>query len=189
MEVFFQAKMVGYQHEAMRREVRRVVHEQLGGGVRDALAAVGRVLAIVLCVVFFTYTVLFAIGASLVEYPGTNTDVIFAVMLSISAALVVVVAGFRKRPDPLKTFLWPPEATVVTVSFFSERFQADEAYILHQVAYPAVQAVLETDAAYYLFVGQEHMLMLRKREFVQGTPEQFRDFIAQKTGRAVEFVK
>ena len=187
MEVFFQAKMVGYQHESMRREVRRVIHDQLGGGIRDVLTMLGRALAIILCVVFFTYTVLFAIGASAAGVP--NTEVIFVVMLVITAALVVVVAGYRKRPDPLKVFLWPPEATVVTASFFSESFQTDEAYILHQAAYPAVQAVLETDAAYYLFVGQEHMLMLRKREFTQGGPEQFRDFIAQKTGRPVEYVK
>lgn len=188
MEAFFQAKMVGYQHETMRREVRRVVHEQLGGGVRDALTVVGRMLAIVLCVAFSAVTALYAVGASVTEnvlYVGPT----LAFMVSIIAGLLVVAIGYRKCPDPLKTFLWPPEATVVTASFFSERFQADEAYILHQVAYPAVQAVLETDAAYYLFVGQEHMLMLRKREFVQGDPEQFRDFIAQKTGKEVEFVK
>lgn len=187
MEVCFQAKIVGYQHAAMRREVGRIVHRYIGGGLHSWLALISKILAIILCVAFSVLSALYALGRTIVDIQ--NGGVILFVLIAISMTLLVIAVGCRKGADPLKEYLWPPEAAVLAVSFWEDRIQAEETHILHQLSFHSVQTVMETEAAYYLFVGEEHVLMVRKREFTVGDPEQFRDFIQQKTGRPVEFVK
>lgn len=188
MNLYFQAKMVGYQHVAMKQDVRRVIRRCVGGAWRDWLELAGKILSIILCAVFVLLTGLYAIGIAIepeIEFAKT----ILAVMVVISAALLIVAIGSWRRADPMKEHLWPPEAVMITVSFFEELIQVEDPYILSQVTFPAIQMIAETETAYYLFVGAEHMLMVRKREFIVGDREQFRAFISEKTGKPVEFVK
>ena len=58
-----------------------------------------------------------------------------------------------------------------------------------EMAYTSIAGVFEDTGHYVLLLPAKTGYILRKDAFIQGSPEQFRDFIAQKTGRAVEFVK
>ena len=55
--------------------------------------------------------------------------------------------------------------------------------------YSLIQCVLEDRERFYLFVDRRAAHMLRKDGFAQGTPEEFRTFITQKTGQPVEYIQ
>lgn len=193
MNAEFQVKMVGYQDAGLKREIGRVVRRQLGrSSWRDWTALAARILSITLCALSFIFTFLFIIGWQVIRaqqgevIPG-NTYIV--VLLVFSVCLLLVTFGIRKRSDPLKENLWPIGAALVTVTFCPEFFQVDEPYFANRVGYPAIRAVCETNSAFYLFVHDDQVLMLRKREFIQGNLEQFREFMMNKTGELVEYRK
>lgn len=55
--------------------------------------------------------------------------------------------------------------------------------------YHALSDVWESGSHFYLFCSGKMQYILRKDAFTQGDPEQFREFIQQKTGKAVEYAK
>lgn len=194
MDIEFQVKMVGYQHPGMKAELRRVVRRQLGRSpLGNGMAVLARVLSIVLCVFFFLLTLLFAIGWMTIRnqpefraVPGVAYIVVLAVC---ALCLLFVALNIRRRSDPIRENLWPRDAALVTATFCPDFFQVDEPYFTSRVEYHAVQTVSETPRAFYLLLHGEQVLMLRKREFLQGSPEQFRDYIAAATGQRVEHIK
>ena len=58
-----------------------------------------------------------------------------------------------------------------------------------EMAYSSIAGVFEDAGHYVLLLPAKNGFILRKDAFTQGTPEQFRDFIAQKTGRPVKYVR
>lgn len=196
MNLYFQAKMVGYQDMVLKRELGRTVRRQLGTARwKYWLYLVGRV-AIIISAALWTLTLaMMLLGVILMLVQNelyeeeVMKDALLAVMVMALFALAPLGAILWHKYDPLKDHLWPPEAVMVTASFFEELIQVEEPYMLHQLAFAAVQSIAESGAAFYLFVGTEHVLMLRKREFTMGDPEQFRAFISQKTGKPVITVK
>lgn len=55
--------------------------------------------------------------------------------------------------------------------------------------YDAVTYIRENAERFFLYTSDNQFYIFRKDSFTQGDPEQFREFIQQKTGKAVEYVK
>ncbi len=55
--------------------------------------------------------------------------------------------------------------------------------------YHALTAVWEDEKRCYLFLQGKMPYILQKAAFTQGTPEKFRTFIAEKTGKPVQYIK
>ena len=55
--------------------------------------------------------------------------------------------------------------------------------------YHALTAVWEDKERCYLFLQGKMQYILQKTAFTQGTPEDFRTFISQKTGKPVEYIQ
>ena len=49
--------------------------------------------------------------------------------------------------------------------------------------------VCETADFFVCFLGKKHGQIFAKSGFTQGTPEEFRTFIAEKTGKPVQYIK
>lgn len=73
--------------------------------------------------------------------------------------------------------------------FAPDSFTEQSQFGTSQLKYSIILQVVEDPSHYFLFVSGNAAHMLRKDAFTQGDPEQFREFIQQKTGKAVEFVK
>ena len=200
MDLLYQVNMVGYQYAGFRKEIRRVVDKRLHiPRWKHWFYSASRIYAFVILVfgmMFLGFCLLglaitFAQGEPIFKHgeyvPGMFLLLILTFVLPPVMPLGLIVGA--RKPDPIQDYLWPPEAPVLTVSFYEELIQVDDPRIRSQLNYASILAVMEAEAAYYLFVGQEHTLMLRKSEFTQGDPERFREFIAQKTVKPVEYVK
>lgn len=55
--------------------------------------------------------------------------------------------------------------------------------------YDQIQRVCETAGYFVFLIDQDHGQAYDKEGFVQGDPDEFRGFIAEKTGKLVEYIK
>lgn len=187
--LYYQCKMVGYRHKKQRKELSHVVRHQLGNSlIKDWLARIGRYCFFALFGFYVCVTVLFAIGAKLVAGMPSNLIPYYIVLGGTAVCFLLAGLVTRKPGDPLRENLWPSEADVVTVSFYEDSMRVEDAYILSQMKLPTIRMVLESEKAYYLFVSEEHVLMICKDSFLQGDSEHFRDFIQQRSGKTIEYV-
>ena len=74
------------------------------------------------------------------------------------------------------------------------RFGAEEYVVTTQAAethmhYENIRIVGETKDSFVFIIGKRHAQQFPKSGLAAGTPEQFRDFIAEKTGLSVRYVK
>ncbi|MBR4544635.1 MAG: YcxB family protein [Oscillibacter sp.] len=74
------------------------------------------------------------------------------------------------------------------------RFGAEEYIVTTQAAethmrYENIGVVGETTDSFVFIIGKRHAQQFPKAGLAAGTPEQFRDFIAEKTGLSVRYVK
>ena len=56
-------------------------------------------------------------------------------------------------------------------------------------AYGRIQKVCETADFFVCFLGKKHGQIFAKSGFTQGTPEEFRTFIAETTGKPAQYIK
>lgn len=75
------------------------------------------------------------------------------------------------------------------IHFFDDGFQ--DAFSDREIRYMyrAVQAVYETEAHFILFVTKATAEVVKKSAFTTGDPAQFADFIQQKTGLSIQYLK
>ena len=52
-----------------------------------------------------------------------------------------------------------------------------------------IKAVYETEDYFVFFLSSRHGQVYDKHGFAEGTPEEFRTFISEKTGKPVEYIK
>ncbi|MBQ9521182.1 MAG: YcxB family protein [Oscillospiraceae bacterium] len=74
------------------------------------------------------------------------------------------------------------------------RFLSDEYIVTTQATetrmhYENIGIIGETKDSFVFIIGKRHAQQFPKAGLAAGTPEQFRDFIAQKTGLSVRYVK
>ena len=74
------------------------------------------------------------------------------------------------------------------------RFGADEYVVTTKAAethmhYENIRIIGETKDSFVFIIGKRHAQQFPKAGLAAGTPEQFRDFIAGKTGLSVRYVK
>ena len=101
------------------------------------------------------------------------------------------IRTFRRRKDSSFAAALPKYRLIGVPTDFT--FEDDAFFILadsgsSSYRYHVISDVWEDKTIFCLF-GAGIQYILRKDAFTQGDPEQFREFIAQKTGKEVEFVK
>ena len=74
-------------------------------------------------------------------------------------------------------------------TFEEDGFSAWEPSGTSSYRYHALTAVWEDGERCYLFLQGKMRYILQKAAFTQGTPEDFRAFISQKTGKPVEYIQ
>lgn len=77
----------------------------------------------------------------------------------------------------------------VTYAFGEERLTEQTLVSDQSFDYSLVETVLEDGEHYFLFVDAMSAHILKKQNFIQGDPEEFRTFIEQKTGKSSVQVK
>ena len=76
-----------------------------------------------------------------------------------------------------------------TLDFAEEFLTSTDPLSQSRYEYAVIKDIWEDNSRFYLHMYHGLIIILRKNAFTQGDPEQFREFIAQKTGKAVEYVK
>ena len=122
-------------------------------------------------------------------YPTVAVVALLGVILIISGR-----RSFRQRNVSSTSFILSQSGAKDTAMAFS--FEDDVFFVLadgvsQSFRYHALTDVWEDQSRFCLYGSGSGKIyyVLRKDSFTQGDPEQFRDFIAQKTGKEVEFVK
>lgn len=88
-------------------------------------------------------------------------------------ALKTMIPGTREADTR-----FTPECYIVTTQVSETRWK-----------YESVRTVGETKDSFVFILGKRHAQQFPKAGFTSGAPEQFRDFIASKTGAPVRYVK
>ena len=110
-------------------------------------------------------------------------------------ALLVVVAGIAVLLFEDDFNSWIASINLLPGTREADtRFGADEYIVTTQAAetrmrYENIRAVGETKDSFVFIIGKRHAQQFPKAGLAAGTPEQFRDFIAAKTGLSVLYVK
>lgn len=73
--------------------------------------------------------------------------------------------------------------------FSEESFRGVQSGMETVYQYEIVRGVYETETYFVLQLDAQLCMMIDKDGFSQGTPDGFRTFLAEKTGRAAEFVR
>ncbi len=74
------------------------------------------------------------------------------------------------------------------ITFSDEGINFQSEFENSTLNYSVYEKIVETEEAFYLFLGKNQANIVGKEEFVFGTIEDFRTFIAEKTGKKVGFV-
>lgn len=81
-----------------------------------------------------------------------------------------------------------PHKDMLQFNFEDQRFTCIMPQTVTNSEYSMITDVCEDQTRFYLY-GETIAHILRKDAFTQGSPQQFREFIAEKTGKPVELVE
>ena len=104
------------------------------------------------------------------------------------AAVNIILVGTARA----SRLLWRNYADRVeefTLTFTEDGYTDVNSVSQSRLDYSVVNGILEDASRYYLLLCNGKAMFIRKDRFTHGDPEQFRDFIQQKTGKPVEYVK
>ena len=73
----------------------------------------------------------------------------------------------------------------VRYAFFDDRFETSDAAEYNRTSYATILKIVETDAAFFLYVTKASALIVDKAGFKVGTADAFRAFLTEKTGLAI----
>lgn len=75
-----------------------------------------------------------------------------------------------------------------TITFTDETQNFSSEFESSSLKYSAFEALVETENTFFLFVGRNQAVTVGKDEFSFGTPDEFRAFIQEKTGKTFKFI-
>lgn len=109
--------------------------------------------------------------------------------LVLGALLVGVVLYEDQLNGKLANRRMPPETKESVVTFNEEGYTIETQAAKGEWKYEGVRRVCETERYYLFLLDKNNGQAFEKKGFLQGDPEQFRDFAAEKTGKPVEYIK
>ncbi len=164
-----------------------MLHGKLLGPAAKALVGFGRL-----------WGVFMAIFGGLLLLGGLIGGAFNLITVLGAAILLIGVRAFRKYRDVRETFsdLRRGRDSEKSISdkpmwftFEEDRFFAWEPSGASSYRYHALTAIWEDEERCYLFLRGKMQYILQKDAFIQGAPEDFRIFIAEKTGKPVQYIK
>lgn len=118
------------------------------------------------------------------------------VMTSIAMAFAFLALGFRmiiKSNVPIGTRsswrLYKQKGEELRFNFDTYHFALERPNIRSEYEYGLILRILEDKARFYLFDTVQTAFILPKRDFEQGTVDDFREFIGRTTGKPIEYMK
>ena len=121
---------------------------------------------------------------------GRAAPVLAAGML-LWSGLSVLLEGprLRRQRERLTAAIWrsyPDKGQETVFHFTAECFSYQTAVSKAQYSYAVLTALAEDGAYYYLYLNSTYAYVLKKADFVQGDPADFRAFLTRVTGKAVQ---
>lgn len=128
---------------------------------------------------------------------GLVSNIIYKSLFDIYPAILAVILGFLLSVfflfmwcDPLTNWIswknYKHKGIVVSFRFMDTEFWNHTSASDERCDYAVIEDVLEDKGYYFLFIGNGAAYILRKDSFTSGDPAEFRDFIAEKLGKAVK---
>lgn len=118
------------------------------------------------------------------------------VWVSISMTFAFFAGGLSmllKSGKPIATkFSWrlfKQKGEEFRFRFDSFHIQFERPNVRSEIEYNCLQWLLEDKRCFYLFDSPTTAFILPKRDFLQGSPDDFRDFISRTTGKTIEWMK
>ena len=116
-----------------------------------------------------------------------------SVMLGTVAIFMIVILIFEDRINGYfasKSLIKGSEKNIVVFDTGNaETFTAESEVGKTEFPYDKIQAIAETDAYFVFLIGDKHGQVYDKNGLVGGSVDEFREFIAQKTGKTIVKVK
>lgn len=134
-----------------------------------------RILYLMICIVFWGL-VLFMVGRDIVF-------VAFAILITLIALFLPVIMGWRIRRGMNQ------KVKESEYRFSEERVEITTNLNAGVAKYDAFVKIAEDSEHYFLLVGKYGGHILPKHNFVEGEPAKFAEFIAEKTGLEMKFVR
>lgn len=110
-------------------------------------------------------------------------------MVVLGLVLVAVVMNEDQLNGKLASRKLPKERKESVVTFGPEGYTVETQAETSEWKYESVRRVCEMENCYLFLTDRNNGQVLDKKGFLQGDPEQFRDFAAEKTGKPVEYIK
>ena len=164
-----------------------MLHGKLLGSASKALAGFERL-----------WGALMAIFGGLLLLGGLIGGVFNLITVLGAAILLIGIRAFRKYRNVREAFSNVRRGRGLEKSisdkpmrfiFEEDGFSVWEPSGASSYRYHALTAVWEDKDRHYLFLQGKMQYVLRKAAFTQGTPDDFRAFISQKTGKPVEYIQ
>ena len=81
------------------------------------------------------------------------------------------------------------EGDFVSTAFFDEHFTSSSKNVSSVVQYEEICALEESNEVFFLLRTKTNGVSLVKSDFTIGTPDAFRAFIEEKTGKKIKFIR
>ena len=112
-----------------------------------------------------------------------------AVILLLMAAMIALLLGEDHLNAWTAALMLVPGSKDSKTRFSEGEYVCSNDAAVTQYPYENVGTVCEMRDYFVFFLGKRHGQIYPKSGFLEGTPEDFRDFIEEKTGLAIRYVK
>lgn len=145
----------------------------------------------------FTFFSLIVIVGMLFFIPAFESEyrkhLIFSALFGAVIWLLIGLWLLRKSNVPLaKGLAWKSyqqKGEELRFRFDPYHFIQERPNARSEIEYRAILSVCEDLERFYLFDSPRTAFIIPKRDFQQGEPDEFRDFITHTTGKPVEYIK
>ncbi len=153
-------------------------------------------LSLVLGILFTVFSLIVIVGM-LFFIPAFESEyrsyLIFSALFGATIWLLIGLRLLRKSNVPLARGLawknYQQKGEELRFRFDPYHFVQERSNARSEIEYRAILRVCEDIERFYLFDSPRTAFIVPKRDFQQGEPDEFRDFIARTTGKSVEYIK
>ena len=165
-------------------------HKALTALCRARRKTLGRVLSIVLRIFGWTAVGLMTALQLLLAVMGAFLfDSDEFLILLVMAVMIALMLGEDHLNAWIASFNLVPGSKDSKTRFTEAEYVCDNDAAVTQFPYENIGSVCEMKDYFVFFLGKRHGQIYPKSAFLEGTPEDFRTFIKEKTGKEIRFVK
>ena len=165
-------------------------HKTLTALCRARRKTLGRVLSIVLRIFGWTAVGLMTALQLLLAVMGAFLfDSDEFLILLVMAVMIALMLGEDHLNAWIASFNLVPGSKDSKTRFTEAEYVCDNDAAVTQFPYENIGSVCEMKDYFLFFLGKRHGQIYPKSGFLEGTPEDFRTFITEKTGKEIRYVK